>query len=126
MQDKDLEKGYFFHPLIIDNITSDQPAFYDEIFAPVFALFSFKTDQEAINLANSSSYGLSSCIFSENIERVRKIAMKIEAGNVFINEITNSDPSIPNGGVKDSGYGRECYKDGLLEIINRKGIVIGI
>jgi succinate-semialdehyde dehydrogenase/glutarate-semialdehyde dehydrogenase len=54
------------------------------------------------------------------------LALKLESGNVFINEITNSDPAIVSGGVKDSGYGRECYKDGILEVMNRKGIVIGM
>ena len=54
------------------------------------------------------------------------MALKLESGNVFINEITNSDPAIVSGGVKDSGYGRECYKDGILEVMNRKGIVIGM
>ena len=79
-----------------------------------------------MDLANATSYGLSACIFSENIERARMLALKIESGNVFINDITNSDPAIPSGGVKDSGYGRECYRDGILEVINRKGIVIGM
>jgi len=112
--------------MILENISPEMPAYYDELFAPVFTLFPFKTDKEAVHLANSSSYGLSACIFSEDIERARKLAMKLESGNVFINEITNSDPAIVSGGVKDSGYGRECYRDGLLEVMNRKGIVIGM
>jgi succinate-semialdehyde dehydrogenase/glutarate-semialdehyde dehydrogenase len=112
--------------MIIDHVTSDQPAFYEELFAPVFSLFPFKTDAEALDLANSSSYGLSGCIFSENIERARNMALKLGVGNVFINDVMSTDPSLPSGGVKDSGYGRECYKDGLFEIMNRKTIVIGI
>jgi succinate-semialdehyde dehydrogenase/glutarate-semialdehyde dehydrogenase len=59
------------------------------------------------------------------MDKARYKAQKVEAGMVFINEIVMSDPGVPGGGVKDSGYGRECYKDGLLEISNRKGVVIG-
>jgi succinate-semialdehyde dehydrogenase/glutarate-semialdehyde dehydrogenase len=76
-------------------------------------------------LANDTDYGLSASIFTQDLEKAKRKALMIEAGNVFINEIVASDPAIPGGGVKDSGYGRECYKDGIHETINRKAVIIG-
>ena len=80
---------------------------------------------EAIELANATSYGLSGSIFSEDLERAHKRALMLECGNVFINEIVASDTAIPGGGVKDSGYGRECFSDGVHETLNRKAIIVG-
>jgi succinate-semialdehyde dehydrogenase/glutarate-semialdehyde dehydrogenase len=110
--------------LILENISKGQPAYNEETFAPVFSLFTFKDEMEAIRLANDCSYGLSGTVISNNIERAKSVALKLEVGNVYINESVASDPAIPSGGIKDSGYGRECYKDGLLEIINRKAICV--
>ena len=76
-------------------------------------------------MANATSYGLSASIFTRDLDKAHDKALKIEAGSVFINEIVASDPAIPGGGVKDSGYGRECFSDGLHETINRKSIVVG-
>lgn len=95
------------------------------MFGPVFSLFKFHDDLEAVELANATSYGLSASIFTKDLDRAHLKAMKLECGSVFINEIVVSDPAIPGGGVKDSGYGRECYSDGFHETINRKSIVIG-
>jgi succinate-semialdehyde dehydrogenase / glutarate-semialdehyde dehydrogenase len=80
---------------------------------------------EAVDLANATCYGLSASVFSRDYERAKIKALKLEVGNVFINEIVASDPAIPGGGVKDSGYGRECFSDGLHETLNRKAIVVG-
>jgi succinate-semialdehyde dehydrogenase / glutarate-semialdehyde dehydrogenase len=75
-------------------------------------------------LANDIDYGLSGSVISSNLERAKSLAMKLEVGNVFINDAVGSDPAIPSGGVKDSGFGRECYRDGILEVINRKTICV--
>lgn len=91
----------------------------------MFSLFKFKDDFEAINLANDSRYGLSASIFTKDIAKAKRKSLKLEVGNVFINEAVASDPAVPGGGVKDSGFGRECYKDGLFEIINRKAVLVG-
>jgi len=111
--------------LVIENITKEQPAYCEELFGPVFSLFRFHDDLEATELANATSYGLSASIFTQDLEKAHQKALKLECGMVFINEIVASDPAIPGGGVKDSGYGRECYSDGLHETINRKAIVVG-
>ena len=95
------------------------------MFGPVFSLFKFYDDKDAVDLANDSLYGLSGSIFTKNIEKAKLKAKKLDAGNIFINDMVVSDSAIPNGGVKDSGYGRECYIDGMLETCNRKSIVIG-
>ena len=121
----DFDQGYFFHPMVIENITKEQPAFSEELFGPVFSLFRFHDELEASELANGTSYGLSASIFTQDLERAHQKALKLECGTVFINEIVASDPAIPGGGVKDSGYGRECFSDGLHETINRKSIVVG-
>lgn len=123
--DPELVNGHYFHPLILENITRDQPAFHEELFGPVFSLFRFSDDMEAIELANATEYGLSGSIFTKDMERAKRKALKLECGNVFINEIVASDPAIPCGGVKESGYGRECFKDGLHETLNRKAIIFG-
>jgi succinate-semialdehyde dehydrogenase/glutarate-semialdehyde dehydrogenase len=125
MQDEALKNGFFTHPLILENIHKDSPAYNEELFGPVFSLFRFNDELEAIELANSSQYGLSGSIYSRDLERARAKAMQLEGGSIFINDIVASDPAIPGGGVKDSGYGRECYTDGLHETLNRKSIVYG-
>jgi len=68
---------------------------------------------------------LNASVFTKNLEKAYRKAAKLEVGSVFINEAVATDPSIPGGGVKDSGYGRECYKDGLYETFNRKTIIVG-
>ncbi len=100
-------------------------AYDEELFGPVFTILRFKDIDESIFFANDNRYGLSANIFTKDVEKAKKVASELEVGNVFINEVAGSSPGVPTGGVKDSGYGRECYKDGLFETINRKGIVIG-
>lgn len=111
--------------MVLGNITEDQPAFHEELFGPVFSIFRFNDDLSAVELGNATSYGLSASIFSRDQERAHKRALMLECGNVFINEIVASDTAIPGGGVKDSGYGRECFSDGLHETLNRKAIIVG-
>lgn len=124
IKDSQLSKGFYFQPVILENISKDQPAYFEELFAPVFSLFSFKDDIDAATLANDSQFGLSGSVISTNLERAKSLAMKLEVGDVYINEAVGSDPAIPSGGVKDSGFGRECHRDGILEVINRKAICV--
>lgn len=111
--------------MILENIPKDSPAYKEELFGPVLSFFKFRDDKEAIDLANDHVYGLGSAIFTKNIKKAKEKALQLEYGSVFINDFTVSDSAIPNGGTKDSGYGRECFKDGLLEVCNKKSIVIG-
>lgn len=125
MQEKGLENGFWFHPLILENVTKEQPAYCEELFGPVFSLFKFNDPIEMVDLANATDYGLSASIFTEDMARAKHEALQLDVGTVFINDFVASDPAIPGGGIKDSGYGRECYKDGVHETINRKAIVYG-
>ncbi len=118
--DENLKDGSYFHPLILENISKPQPAYSCELFGPVFSLFKYSDPLDAVEIANDVSFGLSAAIFSKNIKKAERMGEMIEAGSIFINELVMTDPSFPNGGIKDSGYGRECYKDGLFEISNRK------
>jgi acyl-CoA reductase-like NAD-dependent aldehyde dehydrogenase len=91
----------------------------------VFSLFKVGTNTEAVQLANDNVYGLSAAVFSKDLGKAEMKARQLDAGSVFINDYEQSDPGIPGGGVKDSGYGREGYRDGMHEICNRKAIVYG-
>jgi NAD-dependent aldehyde dehydrogenases len=87
-------------------------------------IFKFKTEDEAIEIANKSEFGLGAVIFTKSIERAKRIAKYIEAGNVAINLQVRSDPKLPFGGVKKSGVGRELSRYGILEFVNIKSVMI--
>jgi succinate-semialdehyde dehydrogenase/glutarate-semialdehyde dehydrogenase len=117
-------RGFFLAPTILTDITSDNPAFHQEFFAPVALVFKVKDEDEAIRLANDSPYGLGGSVITRDIERGRKVARRIETGMVFINSATYSAPELPFGGVKNSGYGRELSRLGIGEFVNKKLIHI--
>jgi succinate-semialdehyde dehydrogenase / glutarate-semialdehyde dehydrogenase len=112
--------GYFFEPTILDKITPDMKVWKEEVFGPVLPIVTFKTEEEAIELANDTSYGLGSYVFSEDKEKVRRVAHKIEAGMVSTNNAGYIKPSSPFGGCKDSGIGREHGKFGFYELTQVK------
>jgi succinate-semialdehyde dehydrogenase / glutarate-semialdehyde dehydrogenase len=111
-------------PTILTNIKPENPVYYQELFGPVASYFVVKDENEAIQLANDSSYGLGCTIFSSNIERARNIANQIDTGMVFINHPTWTSAELPFGGTKNSGYGRELSELGIQEFVNRKLIRI--
>ncbi len=116
--------GNFFQPIILTSIQSDMPAYSEEFFGPVILLFIVKNDEEAIALANDSAYGLGAAIWSQHIERAEAIAHRLEVGAIFINDFVKSDPRLPFGGIKRSGYGRELAEEGIKEFVNVKTIVV--
>lgn len=89
----------------------------------MFNLFKATTPKEALDLANLSDYGLAGTIFTEDLDLAENYAIKMRVGNVTINEMTASFSDLPSGGIKLSGFGRECYKDGLMEIAYRKSVI---
>ena len=98
--------------------------FNEETFGPVLSVTTFKTVEEAIELSNNSKFGLGVSIFTKNIEEAEKLAFQFEEGAVFINELVKSDPRLPFGGIKMSGYGRELSEHGIKEFMNRKTVFI--
>lgn len=113
-------KGFFMEAGILTNVSKDNPVYYEEIFGPVATIYSVASEEEAIELANDSPYGLGGSVYTTNIERGVKVAELIETGMVFINKPTDTAPELPFGGVGNSGYGRELSKFGIEEFINRK------
>jgi succinate-semialdehyde dehydrogenase/glutarate-semialdehyde dehydrogenase len=97
-------------------------AYKEELFGPVFNIFRVKTHEEAQNLANKTEYGLGASIFTKNLELAQNFAKNIEAGMVFINSSTFSDPNLPYGGSKNSGYGRTSAWEPFYEFTNHKVI----
>lgn len=114
---KDLDQRTYL-PTLVSNVTLDMPLFREETFGPVAPVTSFESVEEAIAIANFSQYGLGCSIWTEDLERAGEIGTKIESGNIFINSIVKSDPRLPFGGVKESGYGKELGKPGFLEFTN--------
>ena len=117
--------GYFYAPTILSNVTPDSPAASKELFGPVACIIEAKNEEDAIAIANQSPYGLGAAVFSKNIERAEKIIRNhLNVGIGFVNEFVKSDPRLPFGGTKDSGYGRELGLEGLKEFANIKTIVV--
>ncbi|WP_417443941.1 NAD-dependent succinate-semialdehyde dehydrogenase [Joostella sp.] len=117
-------KGAYYPPTIVADVTDDMPVFNEETFGPVIAVRTFKTIAEAIEISNNSEFGLGVSLFTENIDKALEIAPKFEEGAVFINELVKSDPRLPFGGIKTSGFGRELSSFGIREFINVKTVYV--
>jgi acyl-CoA reductase-like NAD-dependent aldehyde dehydrogenase len=111
-------RGYFYMPTVLSGVSQEMPAFREETFGPVAAVTRARDDGHAIELANDSRFGLGANLWTRDIERGCAIARDIEAGSVFINGMVTSDPRLPFGGVKRSGYGRELSEFGIREFVN--------
>jgi succinate-semialdehyde dehydrogenase/glutarate-semialdehyde dehydrogenase len=118
-------KGAFYAPTILTDVTLEMPVFREEVFGPVAAVILARDTDHAIELANDSQYGLGGNLWTRNIERARALARRIESGGIFINGMTASDPRLPFGGVKHSGYGRELSVFGIREFVNIQTVWIG-
>ncbi len=119
------EGSSLFHPTILSDIPTSAPAYSEELFGPVATIFKVKNEEDAIALANDSEFGLGASIWSENKEKAEILAGKIESGAVFINAMVASNPHLPFGGVKKSGFGRELGRYGILEFVNSKTVYLG-
>jgi succinate-semialdehyde dehydrogenase / glutarate-semialdehyde dehydrogenase len=114
--------GYFYAPTVLADVTPGMPAFDDETFGPVAALSVARDAEEALELANRSRYGLAASLWTRDLARAREFAARIEAGVVFVNGMVKSDPRVPFGGIKASGYGRELGSFGIREFVNVKTV----
>jgi succinate-semialdehyde dehydrogenase/glutarate-semialdehyde dehydrogenase len=118
-------KGYFYEPTVLVGVTPEMPAFREETFGPVAAVTRVRDADEAVRVANDSQFGLGGNLWTRDVERGKELARRIESGNVFINGMVASDPRLPFGGVKHSGFGRELSSYGIQEFTNIQTIWVG-
>ncbi len=117
--------GYYYAPTVITNVSAEMPVFAEETFGPVAAVIRARDAEHAVALANESQFGLGSSLWTKDLALGRRLAREIEAGSVFINGMVASDPRLPFGGIKRSGYGRELGEYGIREFVNTKTVWIG-
>jgi acyl-CoA reductase-like NAD-dependent aldehyde dehydrogenase len=118
-------RGYFFEPTVLSNVQPEMPAGCEELFGPVAAIQKAGDTEEAIRLANKTPYGLGSSLWTASLHEAKRLARRIEAGQVYINGMVASDPRLPFGGIKRSGYGRELSELGIREFVNIQTVWIG-
>ena len=117
--------GAYYPATVLGNVRPGMPAFDEELFGPVAALIAAENEAEAIKLANQTPFGLGAAVFTSDIKKGEKIASEeLEAGSCFVNDFVRSDPRLPFGGIKASGYGRELSSNGILEFVNSKTVYI--
>lgn len=116
--------GSFYAPTVLTKVNKTMPVFKEEVFGPVLPIIRFETLEEAIELSNATDFGLGVSIFSKNTDFIEKHISRFDEGCVFINDFIRSDPNLPFGGVKRSGYGRELSSDGIMEFVNKKTVYI--
>lgn len=114
----------FFEPTLLIDVKPDMPVFKEEVFGPVAPLMIFRDEEDAVRISNSSDFGLGVSLCTRNIDRMQRLIPRFEEGAVFINELVKSDPRLPFGGVKRSGYGRELGEWGIREFVNCKTVYI--
>ncbi|KAJ4258904.1 mitochondrial aldehyde dehydrogenase [Fusarium torreyae] len=119
-------KGYFVEPTVFTEVSPKMRVFQEEVFGPFVVVSKFSSEEDAINLANDTQYGLGSALFTTNLTRAHQVAKRIEAGMVWINSSNDSDWRIPFGGVKQSGIGRELGEAGLAAYSNIKAVHVNI
>ncbi|MFI6491583.1 aldehyde dehydrogenase family protein [Streptomyces sp. NPDC050564] len=122
----DLNGGYYYRPTVITDLTADSRVIQEEIFGPVLTVQSFDSEDEAVELANSTPYGLASGIQTTDLTRAHRVADRLQAGIVWINDWAMLDPAVPFGGVKDSGFGREYGPEALAAYTKVKSVVVSL
>jgi succinate-semialdehyde dehydrogenase / glutarate-semialdehyde dehydrogenase len=116
--------GAYYPPTVLTEVRPGMPAYDDELFGPVAAIIGAKSEDDAVRIANDSVFGLGAAVFTQDVKRAETIAREIEAGSTFVNALVASDPRLPFGGIKQSGYGRELGSYGIREFVNIKTVYI--
>lgn len=114
--------GYYYPPTVLSNVQRGMVAYEQELFGPVAIIIRAKDEEEAIQIANDTEFGLGASLWSKDTDKAKRLAAKIEAGSVFINGLVKSDPRLPFGGINISGYGRELSHYGIKEFVNIKTV----
>ncbi len=118
-------RGWFYPPTVLVDVRPGTSAFDEETFGPLAAIVSARDEEQALELANASAYGLGAALFTQDVERGERLAReRLHAGAVFVNDFVRSDPRLPFGGIKDSGFGRELSAFGMREFVNVKSVVV--
>lgn len=119
--------GAFYPPTVLSNVVTGMPAYNEELFGPVASIIIAKNEKDAIRIANDTSFGLGAAVFTQDVEHGKHIAeFELEAGCVFVNDFVKSDPRVPFGGTKKSGFGRELSQFGIREFVNIKSVVASL
>jgi succinate-semialdehyde dehydrogenase/glutarate-semialdehyde dehydrogenase len=121
-----LEKGSFYPPVLLADVGPGMPVYKEETFGPVAAVIAARDEDDAIRIANDSNFGLGAAVFTRDTTRGERVARQLQAGCVFVNDFVKSDPRLPFGGVKRSGYGRELSRYGMLELRNLKTVSVSL
>jgi succinate-semialdehyde dehydrogenase / glutarate-semialdehyde dehydrogenase len=117
--------GFYYYPTILTNVKKGMPVYSEETFGPVASIIPVENEEEAVNVANDSDFGLGGSVWTNDLKRGEAVARKINTGAMFVNGLTKSDPRLPFGGIKKSGYGRELSEYGIKEFVNIKTIWVG-
>jgi succinate-semialdehyde dehydrogenase/glutarate-semialdehyde dehydrogenase len=116
--------GFFYEPTVLDHVTDDMPVMTEEVFGPAVPIVRAADADAAIAVANDTRFGLGSNVWTSDLERGEELALRVDAGHTAVNWMTTSDPRLPFGGVKDSGYGRELSTHGIHEFVNVHTVVV--
>ncbi len=115
-------KGFFYRPTIMNKVSPKMEVATEEVFGPIAPVITVEEEKDAIKVANNSKYGLGASIWTQDLEKAEKLSRSIESGIVTVNNVVISDPRVPFGGIKNSGFGRELSRYGMLEFVNVKSI----
>jgi acyl-CoA reductase-like NAD-dependent aldehyde dehydrogenase len=115
-------KGYFYKPTVLRNVSPKMRIAQEEVFGPVAPIIVADDEMQAIKLANDTQYGLGASLWTEDLDNAEKLSRMVQSGVVSVNNVVASDPRVPFGGVKKSGFGRELSRYGMLEFVNIKSV----
>jgi acyl-CoA reductase-like NAD-dependent aldehyde dehydrogenase len=115
-------KGFFYPPTVLKNVSPSMRIAREEVFGPIAPVIVSEDETEAMKIANDSKYGLGASIWTQDLDKAERLSRVVESGIVTVNNVVISDPRVPFGGIKNSGFGRELSRYGMLEFVNIKSV----